>query len=62
MKTAADRHGVVRTDPYPDGQQPVSRAVVAGIAPAHAVLLSLWALAWTAIALTGYARLRHTRP
>ena len=41
---------------------PVSRAVVAGIAPAHAALLSLWALAWTAIALTGYARLRHTRP
>ena len=41
---------------------PVSREVVAGIALSQVALLSLWALAWTALALSGYARLRRTRP
>jgi hypothetical protein len=40
---------------------PTSRAVVSGIAPVQAALFSLWALAWTALALSGYARLRRTR-
>jgi hypothetical protein len=41
---------------------PVSRGVVAGITVCQVALLSLWALAWTALALSGYARLRHGRP
>jgi hypothetical protein len=41
---------------------PVSRAVVSGVTLAQTALLSLWALAWTAVVLAGYARLRHTRP
>ena len=41
---------------------PVSRAVVSGIALSQVALLSLWAVAWTALALSAYARLRRTRP
>jgi len=41
---------------------PVSRAVVSGIALSQVALLSLWALAWTALVLSAYARLRRTRP
>jgi hypothetical protein len=41
---------------------PVSRAVVSGIAPAQVALLSLWGLAWAAVMLSAYARVRRARP
>lgn len=41
---------------------PVSRALLPGIAAADAARLSLWALAWAAVALYGYTRLRRARP
>jgi hypothetical protein len=41
---------------------PVSRAVVSGIALSQVALLTLWALAWTALVLYVYARMRRTRP
>ncbi|HET8728581.1 MAG TPA: hypothetical protein VFO41_13810 [Alphaproteobacteria bacterium] len=41
---------------------PTSRAVVSGITVGQAAVLTLWAVAWTAAALSGYARLRRTRP
>jgi hypothetical protein len=41
---------------------PVSRAVVPGVSPIHALGLSVWAIAWAATILFGYTRLRRTRP
>jgi hypothetical protein len=41
---------------------PASRFVVGGISLSQAALVTAWALAWTAIVLSGYVRLRRARP
>lgn len=41
---------------------PASRAVVQGLSLLDGTLLTLWALAWAAVVLFGYSRLRQTRP
>lgn len=41
---------------------PVSRAIVPGVHAAEVATLTVWALAWAAIVLFGYTRLRRTRP
>lgn len=41
---------------------PVSRAVVPGATFTQVAWLTLWAMIWSAIVLSGYFRLRHTRP